>query len=186
MGNNKQSPNHFTVFDQKTFRKFFDVHFNSVFNRLFFLLNNQEEAEELTQDIFINIWNRRNELLHVENWNAYLLKAATFKATDYRRKKKENIVYHDQFDLPEVVQEEIDQSSAADRLDLLNKQIDLLPDRCHTIFKLNRFERMSYEEIAKTLKISTKTVENQIGKALKILRKNLLPQLFFGLLKIFH
>ncbi|WP_373523461.1 sigma-70 family RNA polymerase sigma factor, partial [Aquiflexum sp.] len=64
--------------------------------------------------------------------------------------------------------------------------IDLLPDRCQTIFKLSRYEQMSYAEIAKTLDISPKTVENQIGKALKILRKNLLPQLFFGLLQIFQ
>ncbi|WP_373494710.1 RNA polymerase sigma factor, partial [Aquiflexum sp.] len=168
MGKNIQSPNQSSVFDHKTFRKFFEVHFNSVYKRIFFLLNDQEEAEELTQDIFIKIWNRRNELFQVENWNAYLLKAATFKAIDYRRKKKENFVYKDQLDFPEVVQEEIDQSSEAERLDLLHEQIDLLPDRCQTIFKLSRYEQMSYAEIAKTLDISPKTVENQIGKALKI------------------
>ncbi|WP_262912259.1 sigma-70 family RNA polymerase sigma factor [Mongoliitalea daihaiensis] len=186
MGNNKQSPNQSTVFDQKTFRKFFEAHFNSVYMRLFFLLNNQEEAEELTQDIFINIWRRRSELLHVENWNAYLLKAATFKAIDYRRKRKENIIYRDQLDLCEIVQEEMEQSSEEDRLDLLQKEIDLLPDRCQIIFKLSRYEQMSYAEIAKNLDISPKTVENQIGKALKILREKLLPQLFFGLLQIFQ
>jgi RNA polymerase sigma-70 factor, ECF subfamily len=186
MGNNKQPPNHFTVFDQKTFRKFFEVHFNSVYKRIFFLLNNQEEAEELTQDIFIRIWNRREELFHVENWNAYLLKAATFKAIDYRRKKKDNFVYNDQVDFADEDQDGINQSTEEDRLDLLKKQIDSLPDRCQTIFKLNRYEQMSYAEIAKTLDISPKTVENQIGKALKILRKNLLPQLFFGLLQIFQ
>lgn len=186
MGNKIQSPNQSTVFDHKTFRKFFEVHFNSVYKRIFFLLNNQEEAEEITQDIFIKIWDRRDELSQVENWNAYLLKAATFKAIDYRRKKKEIVVYNDQLDFSEEVQEEIDQSMEEDRLNLLKKQIDSLPDRCQMIFKLSRYEQMSYADIAKTLDISPKTVENQIGKALKILRKNLLPQLFFGLLQIFH
>jgi len=186
MGNNKQSPNQSMVFYQKTFRKFFEVHFNSVYKRIFFLLNNQEEAEEITQDIFISIWNRRDELSQVENWNAYLLKAATFKAIDYRRKKKEIVVYNDQLDFADEDQDEINQSNEKDRLHLLKKQIDSLPDRCQMIFKLSRYEQMSYAEIAKTLDISPKTVENQIGKALKILRKTLLPQLFFGLLQIFQ
>lgn len=150
------------------------------------MLNNQVEAEELAQDIFINIWNRRVELSQVKNWKAYLLKAATFKAIDYRRKKKEIVEYKDRLDFSEEVQEEIDQSIEEGRLNLLKKQIDLLPDRCQMIFKLSRYEQMSYADIAKTMDISPKTVENQIGKALKTLRKNLLPQLFFGLLQIFQ
>ena len=72
------------------------------------------------------------------------------------------------------------------QLERLDKEIAALPDRCQMIFKLSRFEQMSYSDIANVLKISPKTVENQIGKALKILRKNLLPQLFVGALQFFQ
>lgn len=121
----------------------------------------------------------------VENWTSYLLKSATFKAIDYRRKRKDILKFTEDLEA-EIITAEVEDPKDEDlQLELLDKEIAALPDRCQVIFKLSRYEQMSYAEIAKTLDISPKTVENQIGKALKILRKNLLPQFFFGLAQIF-
>ena len=62
---------------------------------------------------------------------------------------------------------------ADDLQKLINDSIDLLPTKCKLVFTLSRFEEMSYQEIANELNISIKTVENQISKALKFLRKAL-------------
>ena len=172
--------------DEKSFKLIFDSYFVSVYKRIFNIINNHVEAEEITQDIFIAMWNRRKQLNDIDNWKAYLIKAATFKAIDHLRKRKDFIEYTDKTEFSNAVVEEADYADKEAILNTLRGQIDLLPERCQLVFKLSRFEGQSHAEIAKTLDISQSTVENQIGKALKILRKNLLPQLFFGLLQFFH
>lgn len=174
-----------SFWDQKSFRLFFDQHYAAVYRRLFMLLRDRTSAEELCQDIFISLWQRRFELPKVLDWNNYLMKAATFKAIDFRRKRKDILQFVESFEAQEMISEEglTDENNQLERLD---KEIAALPDRCQMIFKLSRFEQMSYSDIAKVLEISPKTVENQIGKALKILRKNLLPQLFVGALQFFQ
>nr|WP_255737419.1 sigma-70 family RNA polymerase sigma factor [Cognataquiflexum nitidum] len=171
---------------EKSFRDFFDSHYSLVYRRLYSLLGNSQLSEELCQDIFVSLWQRRFELPAIANWNSYLLKSATFKAIDYRRKRKDILKFTEDLDAEGIIAEVEDPKDEDIILQLLDKEIAALPDRCQVIFKLSRYEQMSHAEIAKTLDISPKTVENQIGKALKILRKNLLPQLFFGLLQIFH
>lgn len=174
------------LIDEKTFKIIFDSHVDSVYKRIFFIIHNQEEAEEITQDIFMTIWNRRIKLKDIENWKAYLIKAATFRAIDHIRKRKNFIEYSNKAEFLDVAADELDHEEKDARLDKLRNEINLLPERCQLVFKLSRLERLSHAEIAKALDISPKTVENQIGKALKILRKNLLPQLFFGLMQIFQ
>jgi RNA polymerase sigma-70 factor, ECF subfamily len=81
-----------------------------------------------------------------------------------------------------------DINNAADKLKLKELEVKLdqalkeLPEQCRTIFQLSRFEELKYMEIAGKLGISVKTVENQMGKALKLLRtklKDFLPMLIF-------
>ncbi|MFN3999800.1 RNA polymerase sigma-70 factor [Algoriphagus sp.] len=174
------------AFDQNSFRDFFDSYYSLVYRRLYSLLGDSQLSEELCQDIFVSLWQRRFELPSIENWTSYLLKSATFKAIDYRRKRKDILKFTEDLEAEGIIAEVKEVEEEDIQLELLDKEIDSLPDRCQVIFKLSRYEQMSYADIAKTLDVSPKTVENQIGKALKILRKNLLPQLFFGLLQIFQ
>jgi len=159
--------------DEKSFRIFFEKYHSLVYKRFFFLVGDRIRAEELTQDIFINLWERRKELEAIDNWRAYLLQAATFKAIDERRKRKSIIQYREDISL-ETSTETVEETAQNDRLEELEKQIDQLPERCQLVFRLHRFEQLSYKQIAQELGISVNTVENQIGKAIKILRKNLL------------
>jgi RNA polymerase sigma-70 factor (ECF subfamily) len=64
----------------------------------------------------------------------------------------------------------LDQLIQAELSEAITGAIDLLPERCRLVFALSRYEGMSYKEIAAALQISTKTVENQISKALQLLR----------------
>ena len=159
--------------NETSFRAFFEAHYLLVHRRLVSLLGDPHLSEELTQDIFISLWQRRSELPVVLDWNHYLLRAATFKAIDYRRKKKDVLIFTDDLESMEVADDDEETDNRELDFERLHTEIEALPDRCKVIFKLSRFERMSYADIAKTLDISAKTVENQIGKALKILRKNL-------------
>jgi RNA polymerase sigma-70 factor (ECF subfamily) len=73
----------------------------------------------------------------------------------------------------EIDSEPFDSANVAEMQQIINKTLDSLPERCGRIFRLNRFEGLKYHEIANKLSISVKTVEANMGKALKILRRNL-------------
>ncbi len=73
----------------------------------------------------------------------------------------------------EIDNDEADSAGVAEMQQIINRTLDSLPDRCGKIFRLNRFEGLKYQEIAERLSISVKTVEANMGRALKVLRKSL-------------
>lgn len=155
--------------------------FNTIYNSYWYHLyaysynitRSKEIAEDVTQDVFIDLWNRY-DTLEIENYKAYLYKAVKFQCS----KRLRNISFNEiQLDKVLYVLELLeDQTSAnAEKRDQLLEKIDstasqLLPEKCLQIFKLRFKEQLSYKEIAGKLNISVSTVENQINKALKILK----------------
>lgn len=131
-------------------------------------------VEDIAQDVFCDLWRKRETLKITTSLKAYLRKTAVNKTLNHIRKKK--IVT--QSDDSDVILN-IEATSSIDTLeyvelqDFINNVIDELPTKCRIVFMLSRFEEYSYKEISAELGISTKTVENQISKALKKLRKAL-------------
>ncbi len=134
-------------------------------------------AEDIAQDIFLEMW-RRKERLQVTSIRAYLRRAALNRTLNYLRDRK--IKWDDESALPELESADTPTSESVETAELekiMEAAIDELPERCRLVFVLSRFEELSYQEIADHLGISVKTVENQISKALKYLRVVLKPYL---------
>jgi len=140
-------------------------------------------AEDLTQDAFVELWNRKNSLPNDLLIKAYLRKIVINKSLNYLKKKKDllsddtilkgsNTREDHQFEL-------IDYKSMED---IISKTVDNLPNKCRVIFSLSRYEEMSHKKIAEKLNISTKTIENQITIALKRIRKALKVSGFMSLI----
>lgn len=131
-------------------------------------------AEDLAQDVFFELWKRKENLTFTGSIKAYLRKAAINKALNKLRELKKI----NSSDLPAPTN--ITESKALE-VEELSRQIDLaidqLPERCRLVFLLSRYEDLTYKEIAEKLDITEKTVENQIVKALKLLRTYLAPYL---------
>ena len=132
------------------------------------------QTEDLVQELLYDIWNRRQDININSSLSSYLRKSVVNRSLNYLRGKKIKL------DDEEKMQfKENDESSAQQNLegkeleDYINSSIDQLPEKCRLIFIMSRFDQMSYKEIAENLDISTKTVENQICKALKHLREAL-------------
>ena len=145
------------------------------------LLGDEHVAEDLAQDVLFELWKRRDVLQINSTLRGYLRRSAVNKTLNYIRDRK--IRWDDEDRLTSLPT----QLSGADRLvesaelgDLIDKTIDGLPERCRLIFTLSRFEEMTYQEIADHLEISIKTVENQMTKALRVLRETLEPVLKGG------
>ncbi len=136
------------------------------------LLRDREEAEEIVQTLFCRLWEQRDSIDITTSVQAYLFRAVRNASLNqikkahireaYKVMNLDNINNH-----PEFQPDRITQSELSKRLE---KAISNLPEQCRLIFKMSRFEELKYREIADLLGLSIKTVENQMGKALKILR----------------
>ncbi|MEL7020413.1 MAG: RNA polymerase sigma-70 factor [Bacteroidota bacterium] len=128
-------------------------------------------AEDLGQEVFFELWRKRSTLQIRTAVKAYLRRAATNKALNYLRDNK--IVFAEQDSVPTPMHTPTHAQQYIEKQELeafIQTTIDNLPPRCRVAFTLSRFEYKSHREIADLMGISTKTVEHQIGKALKILR----------------
>ena len=161
------------------FRKYYSFLCKSVYR----IISDTQITEDLAQEVFYEVWRKREHLKINTSLKAYLKRAALNKALNYIRDQK--IDFRNAPAKEELVskQDSIVQELAADNLqEEIDTAIDNLPERCRLVFVLSRFEEMSYRQIAEQLNISMKTVENQISKALKSLRIALADHLPLSLL----
>lgn len=151
------------------------------------LLGNAHMAEEMIQQLFLKIWEQRATLEIHSSLKAYLYRSIHNDCMNYLRHLKVRQRYAESTGRDPALSQE----QPSGRLEIkeiqsrLRSGLGKLPEACRTVFQLSRFEHLSYKEIAGQLGISIKTVENQMGKALRVLRvelKDYLVVLFVALL----
>lgn len=138
------------------------------------IIPDEQIAEDLSQEVFFEVWKKRQRLSIKTSLRAYLKRAALNKALNYIRDEKIDFRNAPPKEGLASNNTTITQQLAADNLQQeIDDAIDSLPEKCRLVFVLSRFEELSYQQIADQLNISIKTVENQISKALKLLRQAL-------------
>jgi len=135
-----------------------------------------EAAEDLVQEVFCKIWLNRETLDVCSSYKAYLVRSVTNQALNYLEKQKRLVLLEDSASLENsfsanTTLELLEGSELEERV---HQALQTLPPQCRLIFEMSRFEELTYKEIALALDLSPKTVENQMGKALRILRQKLL------------
>lgn len=155
------------------FREFFAYLCNVVFK----VLPDGHVAEDLAQEVLLELWRKRETLQIQTSLRAYLRRAVLNKTLNYIRDNRllpeEDAGAQLHTTIPDAAQE-LAVSELQQRIDAA---IDQLPPKCRMVFILSRFDELSYAEIAAQLDISVKTVENQVSKALRLLREALGPYL---------
>jgi RNA polymerase sigma-70 factor (ECF subfamily) len=170
---NDTTGNQFTnVGSPALFEDIFRSHFRHLHTYAHNIVKDDIVAEEIVQNIFYKLWERKDDLEIKQPLAAYLYKAVYneslnfLKHTKVRARYKAYINYSSSND-------NIDPATTKELQQKIDAALNELPEKCRTIFQLSRFEDLKYNAIAAHLGISVKTVENQMSKALKLLRLKL-------------
>ncbi|MDI1322203.1 MAG: RNA polymerase sigma-70 factor [Algoriphagus sp.] len=138
-------------------------------------LKDPDGAEEIVQNAFIGFWEKRDSISIENSVKAYLYRAIRNSCLNELKHEqvKQRYLANESFK-GEKISEPADQLAIHEELeDKIRAAIQTLPEQCRLIFTMSRFEELKYQEIADQLNLSVKTVENQMGKALKLMRVQL-------------
>lgn len=174
------------------FEKIFRDHYDSLSNYAFSILRNKDDAEDVVQDVFIKIWQNTPQVIETPQVKFYLLTAVKNSCISFLRKQGRHVFVQPEDARLHTLPNDppADKKKEKDVRVLVHEALSLLPPQCAVVFKMSRFGKLTYQQIAGELDISVKTVENQVGKALRIMREyakqnNLSFSLFLTALSFF-
>lgn len=147
-------------------------------------VRNESQAEDLIQELFASVWEKREGLPEeLASVGGYLRRAARNRSLNFLR--DQNRIPINDGEVPETIATSSQASDALEQDDLrqrIDGAINRLPERCRLVFTMSKIDDMSNREIAESLEISPKTVENQMTRAYRFLREWLAVGLFICLL----
>ena len=152
------------------------------------IVQNGDTAKDIVQDVFVKLWTNRKQLNIATSLHGYLKQSVINASIDHQRKayEKKKIRWDDAAGHLDNLVDHAGPIAleSQDTTRIVNEALTRLPERCRLVFVLSRHEGLTYRQIADKLEISPKTVENQMSKALKLLRKLLTNVLSIALLTL--
>lgn len=137
-------------------------------------LKDKDQVEELVQDVFVKFWEKRDQLQIQTSLKSYLYTSVKNSILNYIKSQKVRSSYANEMQQQEEpTYLSVDDFENVELQNRIENLVNAMPTERLKVFKLSRYEGLKYKEIAQKLGISIKTVENQMGKALKYLRENL-------------
>jgi len=169
--------------DEYALKELFDHYSERLFHLAYAIIRSRELAEEIIQDVFIQVWHKKSKISTLDNLTWYLYVATKNIGCNYLRKY--NRIKHIDLNvltLPyfTVAASPEDLMVSNETLQKINKAINDLPPKCRMIFKLVKEDGLKYREVAILLNLTGKTVENQMGIALKKLHASVGHSLYTG------
>ncbi|GAB3504938.1 RNA polymerase sigma-70 factor [Spirosoma knui] len=161
--------------DERVFEAVFRQHYNPLCQYGHSFLKDWDDTEEVVQAVFMTIWEKRDGMEINASLKSYLYRAVHNRCLNRIKHLAVQAEHRNQVeaDLVQTYEAPVQVLMANELSDRLQEAIQRLPEQCRLIFMMSRFDELKYQEIADRLGLSIKTVENQIGKALRILRTDL-------------
>lgn len=151
--------------------RYFQSHFEGLYRYAFTILKNNDDAKDAVQSVFVKLWEKRASIDEQQSIQAYLYTSVYHYCLNVKRNEKVRMAYVQN---NQAAQYQFnDTLISRENINMITDALESLPPQCKLIFFKSRFEKMKYAEIATEMGISVKTVEAQIGKALKLLREKL-------------
>ncbi|MES1249644.1 MAG: RNA polymerase sigma-70 factor [Chitinophaga rupis] len=156
--------------DEAAFKTLYDYYSPRLFQFAYAIIHSREMAEEIVADVFLQIWRKRVRVGSLDNFPWYLhITTRNISYTYYRKNNRRKNFNFDEAVLSyyqvHATPEEI--LIGQEVLQVINQAINDLPSKCKLIFRLVKEENLKYREVAELLHLTPKTVENQMGIAVK-------------------
>ncbi len=160
--------------NQQAFKELFDLYHKRIFQFAMKYLRSEHLAEEAVQDVFLKIWEKREELVLVEDFSPWVFQLTKNYLLNALKRACNETRIKDEISKTLIDAEMIDNDLLVEKetTDMLHHMIADLPNQRQEIFKLCRFEQKSYEEAAVVMGISKSTVNDHMVKAMKYLKSN--------------
>lgn len=159
---------------EEEFEIVFKKHFKNLHAYACTIVRDEVMAEEMVQNVFCRLWEKSEQIEIRESVSGYLYRSVYHESLNYLKHLKVRDAYQtyaiNQMENTNNTSHNLELKELEDRLEAALKE---LPEKCRTIFQMSRFEELKYQEIADRLELPLKTVENQMGKALRLLRVKL-------------
>jgi len=151
--------------------RFFQTHFEGLYRYAFTILRNNDEAKDAVQAVFVKLWEKRATIDEQQSIQSYLYTSVYNYCLNVKRNEKVRNAYIQNNASPQHFFNDVLVSK--ENITRITEALESLPPQCKQVFFKSRFEKKKYAEIAQEMNLSVKTIEVQIGKALKILREQL-------------
>ena len=161
--------------DKRAFELVFNEYHGLMTSYAMRFMDMREDAEEIVQEVFVKFWEKCEMLALDSSIKSYLYRSVHNTCLNHLKHEKVKDSYKQyaiQY-LEDRAEAKYFNDEVEDVQARIMEEVNNLPPRCSEIFKLSRYEGLKYQEIAEHLEISVKTVEVQMGKALKVLREKL-------------
>ncbi|MDT8401628.1 MAG: RNA polymerase sigma-70 factor [Bacteroidales bacterium] len=161
--------------DIREFESLFRSSYNALVNYARTILKDKDTSEEIVQELFYVLWRDRKKIMINSSVTAYLFRAVYNRCLHYIEHNKVVMRHEDEIRgrIDKTGKDPAEEMNYKELHDKMTRIIEKLPERVAKIFCMSRFDGMKYDEIARELSISVKTVEANMGKALKVFRKEL-------------
>ncbi|MFZ1561447.1 MAG: RNA polymerase sigma-70 factor [Saprospiraceae bacterium] len=167
--------------DKSSFKNLFELHYSPLCNFAYRITDDIDQAEDIVQDIFVKVWNDPDLLDGNKNINSYLYSMVRNRALEVIRRENISQKINQQLEYIQnnaadtnVEEEEIEKLLLLEQIYVSIRQ---LPPKCSEVFTLSKVNGLTYVQIAEKMNISVKTVENHMGKALRLMRELLTKSL---------
>jgi RNA polymerase sigma-70 factor (family 1) len=167
--------------DKSSFKNLFELHYSPLCNFAYRITDDIDQAEDIVQDIFVKVWNDPDLLDGNKNINSYLYSMVRNRAFEVIRRENISQKINQQLEYIQnnaattnVEEDEIEKLLLLEQIYVSIRQ---LPPKCSEVFTLSKVNGLTYVQIAEKMNISVKTVENHMGKALRLMRELLTKSL---------
>lgn len=164
--------------DERGLSYFFNQHYKALCHFANGFTRDQEEAEDIVASCFVKLWERREKVASEQSVKAFLYISCRNACLDYLKKLRRRDGWQEDY-IRQLESSDTDmmlQVVESAFLDVLDKEVAMLPDQCRKVFKMTYFEGKKSSEIAGLLDISVKTVRNHKARAIDLLRASFLRQ----------
>lgn len=157
----------------ESFRQAFQLYYQPLCQYASTLVKEPHACEDIVQEIFLRVWEKKQELIASGELRFYLYAAVRNNCLSHLEKTRKSVVtgYNGEEPVAEHTEPMPEKGKEPQDFNaLVTEALDRLPPKCREVFVMSRMSKFTYQQVADTLGISIKTVENQMGKALKMMR----------------